>query len=169
MVQPSRRLSTRERPTFQPPGRFLSAGHRWVTEYPVGRALRIKSGGAHVPDLTLRSRKVPASLLHNKMKFLGHIRSKTRLKSADDTKINHQRLQKRNHLHHLTNSNPTTTFPASLLEKLLSYVCPHSQDDTYRSCEESMVDGGCMLCDMRDLAQCALVNQQWSRAAQNLL
>ena len=32
-----------------------------------------------------------------------------------------------------------------------------------------MVDGGCMLCDMKDLSQCALVNTQWSQAAQNLL
>ncbi|KAF6226055.1 hypothetical protein HO173_012545 [Letharia columbiana] len=32
-----------------------------------------------------------------------------------------------------------------------------------------MIDGGCMLCDMRDLSQCALVNRQLSEAAQNLL
>ena len=65
--------------------------------------------------------------------------------------------------------NPTCAYPAALLEELLSHVCPHSKDDNYTPCEESMIDGGCMLCDMRDLSQCGLVNKQWSEAAHTLL
>lgn len=109
------------------------------------------------------------SLPSKKMGFLKHIRSRSRLKSGDDSK---------SFLHHVTERiqppswktlNPTAEFPAALVEELLSWVCPHTRDDTYQSCEDSMVDGGCMLCDMRDLAQCASVNRQWFGAAENLL
>ena len=56
-----------------------------------------------------------------------------------------------------------------LVVELLSYVCPHTQDESYIPCEDSMADGGCMLCDMRDLAHCAVVNRQWNIAARRLL
>ena len=32
-----------------------------------------------------------------------------------------------------------------------------------------MLDGGCMLCEMRDLAHCAVVNKQWNHAGYNVL
>ena len=32
-----------------------------------------------------------------------------------------------------------------------------------------MLDGGCMLCDMRDLAHCVAINKQWNHAAQTVL
>ena len=32
-----------------------------------------------------------------------------------------------------------------------------------------MLDGGCMLCDMRDLANCSAVNTQWNKAGQTVL
>lgn len=103
------------------------------------------------------------------MGFLKHIRSRSGLKSAEDTKSYTHHATERILLRNWTRPNPTAGFSALLLEELLSWVCPHSRDDTYESCEDSMVDGGCMLCDMRDLAQCALVNRQWSGAAENLL
>ena len=104
------------------------------------------------------------------MKLLDSIRSKSRLKSQ-------------NHAISALNSifdnssfldipflpNPTSKFSIELLIELFSYVCPHSQDSSCTTCEESMIDAGCMLCDMRDLAQCALVNRQWSDAALSLL
>lgn len=65
--------------------------------------------------------------------------------------------------------NPTRQVPSDLLVELLSYVCPHAQDGSYVSCEDSMMDGGCMLCDMRDLASCARVDKQWSEAVTQLL
>ena len=65
--------------------------------------------------------------------------------------------------------NPTRQLPPDLLVELLSYVCPHAQDGSYVCCEDSMMDGGCMLCDMRDLASCARVDRQWSVAVTHLL
>lgn len=56
-----------------------------------------------------------------------------------------------------------------ILSRILSYVCPHVLDDSYESSEESVTEDGCMLCDMRDLAHCALVSKKWCTAAQLLL
>lgn len=103
------------------------------------------------------------------MGFLKHIRSRSRLKSAHDNKTFPHYATVKESTPGWKSPNPTAHFTAALLEELLSWVCPHARDDTYESCEDSMVDGGCMLCDMRDLSQCALVNRQWSAAAENLL
>ena len=59
--------------------------------------------------------------------------------------------------------------PAHLLKKISIYVCPHTQDEAYTTSEDSMIEDGCMLCDMRDLAQCALVCRHWGEVAQNIL
>ena len=101
------------------------------------------------------------------MKLLGHIRSRSRLKGTDDTSNDNKYQLPATH--GLPKPHPCAKFSRSLLHELFSYVCPHSQDDSYVSCEESMVDGGCMLCDMRDLSRCALVNRQWSEAALPLM
>lgn len=106
------------------------------------------------------------------MKLLGHIRSRSRsrLKSTDDTSTyNNYHQPSADTSTGLPKPHPSARFSITLLHELFSYVCPHSRDDSYTSCEESMIDGGCMLCDMRDLSQCALVNRQWSEASQNLL
>lgn len=108
--------------------------------------------------------------INSAMKLLGHIRSRSRLKSTDDPST-YNKYQPRpvDKSIGLSKSHPSARFSTTLLHELFSYVCPHSRDDSYASCEDSMIDGGCMLCDMRDLSQCALVNRQWSEAAQNLL
>jgi hypothetical protein len=59
--------------------------------------------------------------------------------------------------------------PAPILERVFGFVCPHSQDDTYESCESSAVEDACMLCDMRDLAQCTRVSRRWRKLAANVL
>ena len=59
--------------------------------------------------------------------------------------------------------------PGALLERIFSFVCPHTQDETYESCEQSAVEDTCMLCDLRDLAHCAQVSRQWRFHATNLL
>jgi hypothetical protein len=59
--------------------------------------------------------------------------------------------------------------PGALLERIFSFVCPHAQDETYESCEQSAVEDTCMLCDLRDLAHCAQVSRQWGFHATNLL
>lgn len=59
--------------------------------------------------------------------------------------------------------------PGALLERIFSFVCPHTQDETYESCEQSAVEDTCMLCDLRDLAHCAQVSRKWRFHATNLL
>lgn len=104
------------------------------------------------------------------MKLLSHIRSKSRQKSTDDTASYSPYGPPQSHTSiGLARTHPLARFSVALLETVFDYVCPHSRDDCYTSCEESMVDGGCMLCDMRDLAHCAGVSKRWSEAAQHLL
>ncbi|TVY78547.1 hypothetical protein LSUE1_G005644 [Lachnellula suecica] len=59
--------------------------------------------------------------------------------------------------------------PAPILERMFSFVCPHAQDDTYESCEQSGVEDTCMLCDLRDLSHCAQVSRRWRQAAVGVL
>lgn len=104
------------------------------------------------------------------MKFLSHIRSKSKLKSnADEAQAYYQDAPEPKYRQNWGVRNQTAKLPARLLGEILTYLCPHTIDDTYTASEESMVDGGCMLCDMRDLAQCALVNRQWAEAVQKCL
>jgi F-box-like len=56
-----------------------------------------------------------------------------------------------------------------MLQRIFIEVCPLTVDGTYDSSEESLVDYGCALCDVKDLAQCALVSRRWWSAAQDLL
>ncbi|KAF7593461.1 hypothetical protein BBP40_011467 [Aspergillus hancockii] len=70
---------------------------------------------------------------------------------------------------HLTGPDYTKKLPAPVLKRILAFVCPHAEDDSYDTSEESMTEDGCMLCDMRDLAHCALVCKRWSLEAQPLL
>ncbi|KAF2179867.1 F-box domain-containing protein [Zopfia rhizophila CBS 207.26] len=51
-----------------------------------------------------------------------------------------------------------------ILRCIFEFVCLHSTDESYDASEHSEIDG-CMLCDMRDLAHCALVKRQWYGAA----
>ncbi|KAI3528001.1 F-box domain-containing protein [Colletotrichum abscissum] len=48
-------------------------------------------------------------------------------------------------------------------------VCPHAQDDTYEECETCAALGACALCDLRDLAHCALVCKRWYNLATGIL
>ena len=56
-----------------------------------------------------------------------------------------------------------------ILERIFFYVCPHAQDETYETCEQSATGDTCMLCDLRDLAHCAQVSRQWRKLATNVL
>jgi hypothetical protein len=55
-----------------------------------------------------------------------------------------------------------------ILRLIFEQICPHSTDETFESSEESGHDG-CMTCDMRDLAHCALTKRQWYGVAAGLL
>jgi len=62
----------------------------------------------------------------------------------------------------------TRRLPQPVLTRIFVFVCPHAADSSYDSSEESMTDD-CMLCDMRDLAHCALVCKRWFLEARALL
>jgi hypothetical protein len=59
--------------------------------------------------------------------------------------------------------------PTNVLERVFAFVCPHSRDESYETCEGSAYDEGCMLCDLRDLSHCAQVSRVWRRAAIKVL
>lgn len=62
-------------------------------------------------------------------------------------------------------SQLVTQLPARVLQRIFAFVCPHACDESYETCEDSASDGGCMLCDLRDLAHCVRVNRQWRKNA----
>ncbi|KAL4923363.1 F-box domain protein [Aspergillus undulatus] len=63
----------------------------------------------------------------------------------------------------------TEKLPPPVLARIFSFVCPHAVDSSYDTSEESMTQDGCMLCDMRDLAHCAVVCRRWYPVARSLL
>ncbi|KAK5993388.1 hypothetical protein PT974_06818 [Cladobotryum mycophilum] len=59
--------------------------------------------------------------------------------------------------------------PGPVLERIFAFVCPHAQDQSYDTCEESTNESGCMLCDLRDLAHSSQVNRSWHASAIKVL
>lgn len=59
--------------------------------------------------------------------------------------------------------------PAPVLERIFAFVCPHTQDCSYETQEQSSLEDACMLCDLRDLSHCIQVNRRWSKAAPKVL
>ncbi|KAL7816438.1 hypothetical protein V8C44DRAFT_288688 [Trichoderma aethiopicum] len=66
-------------------------------------------------------------------------------------------------------SQLVAVLPANVLQRIFFFVCPHSLDETYDACEASGKGEGCMLCDLRDLAHCSMVNRTWHENAIKLL
>lgn len=103
------------------------------------------------------------------MKFLNHMRSRSRLRNGtNERQVYHHHASSSASYSH-SHTRPFPILPQRVLRTILKHVCPHTQDESYLTSEESMVDGGCMLCDMRDLAQCALVRREWAEAVALLL
>ncbi|KAI9723017.1 MAG: hypothetical protein M1812_001466 [Candelaria pacifica] len=102
------------------------------------------------------------------MGFLKHIRSKSKIKTEGNSA---------SQIHNQYATSPArqgpqglaARLPINVLELLFSIICPHTLDKSYMPSENSMVEDGCMLCDMRDLAHCAQVSRRWSEPAQKLL
>ncbi|KAL8824769.1 MAG: hypothetical protein Q9191_004833, partial [Dirinaria sp. TL-2023a] len=104
------------------------------------------------------------------MKLLSHIRSKSRLKNGEpQAQVYEYGASNPGFAYPSSRPNPTAKLPDNALKAIFAAVCPHSQDDSYLSSEDSMPDGGCLLCDLRDLAHCAMVNRQWAGPAQDML
>lgn len=56
-------------------------------------------------------------------------------------------------------------FEPSILNRIFGFVCPHSLDESYETCEQSSIEDACMLCDLRDLAACVGVSKRWREVA----
>ncbi len=100
------------------------------------------------------------------MKFLKHIRSKSKIKNKDHDQTAEGYVPQ---YYARGGRDASARLPPALLQKIFIEVCPLTVDDTYDSSEESLVDYGCALCDVKDLAQCALVSRKWWNVAQDLL
>ncbi|KAH8888878.1 hypothetical protein GQ53DRAFT_783549 [Thozetella sp. PMI_491] len=59
--------------------------------------------------------------------------------------------------------------PAAILARIFAFVCPHTRDESYETCEQSSIEDACMLCDLRDLAHCVQVTKKWKIEARKLL
>ena len=104
------------------------------------------------------------------MKFLNHIRSRSRLKNEQpQANTYHYHDGGPQPYYRSRTPNPTANLPEEIFKEIFAAVCPHSQDETYLSSGDSMLDGGCMLCDLRDLSHCAMVNREWAGPAQDTL
>ncbi|SLM35011.1 f-box domain protein [Lasallia pustulata] len=103
------------------------------------------------------------------MKFLKHIRSKSKLKNGAEAQSYDSYAPTQAASYSGNHSSPISRLPAKILGEIFASVCPHTRDESYSTSEDSMIDDGCMLCDMRDLAQCALVCRQWTGITQDLL
>ena len=71
-----------------------------------------------------------------------------------------------NHFHTFA---PWLNLPEGVLERIFTFVCPQTKDDTYETCEQSALPDACMLCNLRDLAHCVQVCKQWKPVVRKLL
>ncbi|KAL7266982.1 hypothetical protein RUND412_010450 [Rhizina undulata] len=65
-------------------------------------------------------------------------------------------------------TSPAVKVPERVLISIFAFVCPHATDESYSSAEDTTIEAGCMLCDMRDLARLGLVCKAWHQAARKL-
>ena len=104
------------------------------------------------------------------MKLLKHIRSRSKIKSAE-AQIYDSLAPPGSPGFSIgfPTSDIAARLPPPVLEAIFAFVCPHVLDETFDSLEDSMIEDGCMLCDMRDLAHCAAVCRSWTVTAKTLL
>ncbi|KAF2163448.1 hypothetical protein M409DRAFT_26061 [Zasmidium cellare ATCC 36951] len=103
------------------------------------------------------------------MGLLKHFRSKSRLKDTSPQPTSSQPPMPSMPQHVRYGPDYTQRLPDKVLANIFSYVCPHTLDFTYETCEDSQIGDGCMLCDLRDLSKCAQACRKWYAVAQGLL
>ncbi|KAI0471140.1 hypothetical protein GGR56DRAFT_659173 [Xylariaceae sp. FL0804] len=64
---------------------------------------------------------------------------------------------------------PWLELPSPILERIFTFVCPHTADETYETCEQSAMEDACMLCDLRDLSHTGQVCKTWRKTAIKLI
>lgn len=104
------------------------------------------------------------------MGLLKHLRSKSRLKDGEPSSSNTTNavFPVRSHPRY-GQPDLITRLPDRVLSLIFTLVCPHTRDLSFFPSEESQIGDGCMLCDLRDLANCAQVSRRWYSIAQGLL
>ncbi|KAI1847271.1 hypothetical protein JX266_006811 [Neoarthrinium moseri] len=60
---------------------------------------------------------------------------------------------------------PWLQLPTPILQRVFTFVCPHTQDESYETCEQSALEDACMLCDLRDISHAGMACKQWRKAA----
>ena len=86
------------------------------------------------------------------MGILKHIRSKSKIKNNFTGSDADQGQNKGYATPAAWTPNPTAKYSRELLQRIFSFVCPHTYDEELVSLEESMSDWyGCLLCGYRDL------------------
>ncbi|KAI9368108.1 hypothetical protein BJX61DRAFT_240848 [Aspergillus egyptiacus] len=105
------------------------------------------------------------------MGLLSRLRQRSKSQSRAGNAISHSHLRMNESVPPLPAYavDLTKRLPPPVLARIFAFVCPHAVDSSYDSSEESMTEDGCMLCDMRDLAHCALVCKRWCPVARSLL
>jgi hypothetical protein len=106
------------------------------------------------------------------MGLLKHFRSRSKLKT--DEKANGKVNGKANgQVYYPAAVAPGRDYigrlPPKVLKQIFEYICPHTLDQSYEASEKVEVGDGCMLCDLRDLANCAKARRGWYQIAQELL
>ncbi|KAL4995426.1 hypothetical protein BDV10DRAFT_132775 [Aspergillus recurvatus] len=105
------------------------------------------------------------------MGFLSRLRGRSKSQSRAGNAVSYDHLRMNRDIPPLPShlGDITKRLPPPVLARIFSFVCPHAVDNSYDTSEESMTEDGCMLCDMRDLAHCALVSRRWYPIARSLL
>jgi hypothetical protein len=95
--------------------------------------------------------------------------------AQDDTERDKYRLYnpRPDHYNHAAERSrvfaPWLELPTPILERVFAFVCPHSCDESYETCERSVVEDACMLCDLRDLAHAGQVCKRWRKSTIQLM
>ena|ERR1700749_4646888 len=63
----------------------------------------------------------------------------------------------------------TTRLDRKVLARIFTFVCPHTLDTSYQILDDVDLGDTCMLCNLRNLAQCARVCKAWHDPAMQVL
>jgi hypothetical protein len=66
-------------------------------------------------------------------------------------------------------ANFTAQLDKKILTRIFGFVCPHTLDTSYQVLDEVDLGDTCMLCNLRDLAQCTRVCKAWHDPAMTLM
>lgn len=108
------------------------------------------------------------------MGLLKHFRSRSKLNEKDASHTNGVNGYNANGngngcYYQRAGADYVSKLPDNVLKNIFSYACPHLLDETFDTSERSEVGDGCMLCNLRDLANCARVRRNWYQPVQELL